>query len=161
MNVMPLKGHVLFKPIKKIVYSQNRIPLRKILLYSFYNIYVLVNRYVINPCHRARSVATLPATGYWRLFYSSRRDQRYIHGLIMIICFMLHFNPQYFSVALFVNCPFKLIKSSIFYGVQFCYFYIEYEYQLLMQLCFHTCRVKVWNIYSYLFKIICNITAST
>ena len=43
MNVIPVKGHVLFKPIKKIIYSQNRIPLRKILLYSFYNIYVLVN----------------------------------------------------------------------------------------------------------------------
>ena len=40
---MPVKGHVLFKPIKKIVYLQNRIPLGKILLYSFYNIYVLVN----------------------------------------------------------------------------------------------------------------------
>ena len=115
---MPLKGHVLFKPIKKIVYSQNRIPLRKILLYSFYNIYVLVNDPLRHqPLRQARSVATLPATGYWRLFYSSRRDQRYIHGLILIICFMLHFNPQYFSVALFVNCPFKLIKSSIFYGV--------------------------------------------
>ena len=117
MNVMPLKGHVLFKPIKKIVYSQNRIPLRKILLYSFYNIYVLVNVPSSQPLHRARGVAKLQATGYRLTFYSSRRDQRYIHGLILIICFMLHFNPQYFSVALFVNCPFKLIKSSIFYGV--------------------------------------------
>ena len=63
---MPLKGHVLFKPIKKIVYSQNRIPLRKILLYSFYNIYVLVNdplRHQPLPSSKECS----HATGYWLL----------------------------------------------------------------------------------------------
>ena len=47
---MPLKGHVLFKPIKKIVYSQKQDSTEENPLYSFYNIYVLVNRYVINPC---------------------------------------------------------------------------------------------------------------
>ena len=76
MIIIPVKGHVLFKPIKKIIYSQNRIPLRKILLYSFYNIYVLVN----HALHTATQLLPSPlpsskecsqATGYSRLLLRS------------------------------------------------------------------------------------------